>query len=188
MAESFWSRHIYIYIYIHIYIYIYICIHTYGYLCIYIYMYMYMYIYIYTHSRRAASMQDPQQDEKRFVIGGATSTQAGEAKHRNQATRRTTALGTVIDLRKLLRSNDKRFRGGLVFTIHRLLYPPTLGRELIKKKMTGCMRRPTPPRVSAKPLIQWCGQLTAQATSCDRHRASSVRTFPPLLDSRVTKT
>ena len=58
---------------------------------VYIYMYMYMYIYIYTHSRRAASMQDPQQDEKRFVIGGATPTQAGEAKHRNQAARMTTA-------------------------------------------------------------------------------------------------
>jgi len=34
----------------------------------------------------------------------------------------------------LLRRNVKRFRGGLVFEAHRLLYHSTLGLRVIKKK------------------------------------------------------
>jgi len=36
----------------------------------------------------------------------------------------------------LLRRNVKRFRGGLVFKAHRLLYRSTLGLRVIKKKKT----------------------------------------------------
>jgi len=35
---------------------------------------------------------------------------------------------------QLLRRNVKRFRGGLVFKAHRLVYHPTLGWRVIKKK------------------------------------------------------
>ena len=37
---------------------------------------------------------------------------------------------------QLLRKNVMHFRGGLVFTTHRLVYHPTLGSRVIKKKET----------------------------------------------------
>ena len=44
-----------------------------------------------------------------------------------------------VDLPKeqLLRRNVKRFRGGLVLKVHRLLFHPTLGLRVIKKKKKG---------------------------------------------------
>ena len=41
---------------------------------------------------------------------------------------------------QLLRRNVKRFRGGLVFKAHRLLYHPTLGSRVIKKKTVPASR------------------------------------------------
>ena len=40
-----------------------------------------------------------------------------------------------------LRRNVKRFRGGLVFKAHRLLYHSTLGLRIIKKRRRGCTSR-----------------------------------------------
>ena len=40
---------------------------------------------------------------------------------------------------QLLRSNVKRFRGGLVFKAHSLLYHSTLGLRVIKKKKRGLL-------------------------------------------------
>jgi len=41
---------------------------------------------------------------------------------------------TWAGIEQLLRRNVKRFRGGLVFKAHRLLYHSTLGLRVIKKK------------------------------------------------------
>ena len=41
---------------------------------------------------------------------------------------------SVLNLRTTTDRNVKRFRGGLVFKAHRLLYHSTLGLEVIKKK------------------------------------------------------
>jgi len=38
---------------------------------------------------------------------------------------------------KVLHRNVQRFRGGLVFKDHRLLYHSTLGLRVVKKKMTS---------------------------------------------------
>jgi len=45
---------------------------------------------------------------------------------------------------QLLRINVQRFRGGLVFKAHRLLYHSTLGLRVIKKKKKECVRGSTP--------------------------------------------
>ena len=41
---------------------------------------------------------------------------------------------SIRGVEQLLRRNVKRFRGGLVFEAHRLLYHSTLGLRVIKKK------------------------------------------------------
>jgi len=43
------------------------------------------------------------------------------------------AINQVFNSRQLLCRNVKRFRGGLVFKAHRLVYHPTLGWRVIKK-------------------------------------------------------
>ena len=61
------------------------------------------------------------------------------------------------DLRPLLSRNVERFRGGLVFEAHRLLYHSTLGSRVIKEKKKnpdpdirnlGSERKPRPERLS----------------------------------------
>ena len=45
-----------------------------------------------------------------------------------------TSVKFEVFMELLLRRNVKRFRGGLVFNAHRLLYNSTLGSRVIKKK------------------------------------------------------
>jgi len=51
----------------------------------------------------------------------------------------------------LLRRNVKRFRGGLVFKAHRLVYHSTLGLRVIKKKKKKKKKLPRPPLGPRRP-------------------------------------
>ena len=64
---------------------------------------------------------------------------------------RTSELGAAQFAKVLLRRNVKRFRGGLVFKAHRLLYHSTLGWRVIKKK------REEPPIPQLGPDMADCG-------------------------------
>jgi len=69
----------------------------------------------------------------------------------------SSALSTRV-VQQLLYRNVQRFRGGLVFKAHRLLYHSTLGLRVIKKKKTvilldACWSFPTPD----KTMYQWFG-------------------------------
>ena len=64
-------------------------------------------------------------------------------------------------IKKLLHRNVKRFRGGLVFKAHRLLYHSTLGVRVIKKKEEDVARgvaavvvRLNPCRLQKKGFIE----------------------------------
>jgi len=46
----------------------------------------------------------------------------------------SSGVGMVEDKTQLLSRNVQRFRGGLVFQAHRLLYHSTLGLKVMKKK------------------------------------------------------
>ena len=52
----------------------------------------------------------------------------------------------------LLGKNVKRFRGGLVFKAHRLVYHSTLGLRVIKKKVTSAWRHARPRPCPSSPL------------------------------------
>ena len=80
---------------------------------------------------------------------------------------------TELDLqfsisKQLLRRNEKRFRGGLVFKAHRRVYHSTPGLTIIKKKKTRSFQ----PKLS---VVTLCGQYTV-VTPCvggDSRRAES---------------
>ena len=98
--------------------YIYIIVYIYIYICTYIYIYVYIYIHI-TAKPSSSPMVRP----------ALRSTPA----RRSAITMKDTEI-TIVCLQfsiseQLLRSDEKRFRGGLVFKARRLLYQSTLGRE-----------------------------------------------------------
>ena len=69
----------------------------------------------------------------RSVAGLATCMRFHSSTSSSHSTCRQ-AKGERVNIEQLLRRNVKRFRGGLVFKAHRLLYHSSLGLRVIKKK------------------------------------------------------
>ena len=70
----------------------------------------------------------------------------------------------TVPKRQLLRRNVKRFRGGLVFKAHALLYHSILGLRVIKKKKKS--KSDTPP-----PAV-WRGKEGAPQQSCHQRESA----------------
>ena len=73
----------------------------------------------------------------------------------------------------VLHRNVQRFRGGLVFKAHRILYHSTLGLRVIKKKK----KKVTEPGGVALRMLTY---LTRLSLECGTHKTVTSRIWPSL--------
>ena len=94
-----------------------------------------------------------------------------------RARREMTRSGVRVSGKEGLRRNVKRFRGGLVFQTHRLLYHSTLGLRVIrKKKKKGKEGLQAPARLLKMLYLSLRGRHIGRACEFREGGPSSVRT------------